>query len=1194
MWIKQVVCDGFKSYAHRTIIGPFDREFNAITGLNGSGKSNILDAICFVFAISNLSKVRVRDLRELIYKSGQAGITKASVTIEFDNTGPQKPLGYSQELIVVTRQVILGGRNKFFVNGKSAQLSQVQTLFHSVQLNVNNPHFLIMQGTITKVINQRPQDTLLMLQEAAGTRMYELKKQQAQHQIERKEVKVAEIDRQLEEDITPTLQKLADERQALDQHIQLAREIEILARLKLAYDYEHTIELAEKGAEEQVRLKERAEALRAEAKELATQETSLARELEELKRSSELANGLAIAQREHDESKKSLVSCQAALKNHEKEEAQLTKGIATLEKELRTAEDGMKNHAATVQKTKDDAEALEKKHSGLEDRIAKSEQQLQLLKQGVQATTDGVSVTERIDSLKKGRIECSGSIKRLEQQIAQRETRLASHRKKSQHSDTSYVQLQKRLAEEEKFEEEKARVLKESTGGFDPGAARELEERLRQASRQYAQAEREVLKYEAVVKTKVTVPWASAMPSDLNDRKVKGRLALFVTVGEKKHCVPLSVASQRALQDIVVDNEETGKKVIGAVKERVTVIPLNRIRAQRLPAEVCEKAAEVARAEGGSADLALELVSYPADVSAAVTHAYGTKFICSDLKAALPVAFHPNIRSQCVTMDGEVVNPGGEMSGGSMKNLDQQLLHLHVWKEKRAQLQELKREKAVLEAEQRKCAVQQERFQGLQDELSEQHQKVEELKYALESHQQHQVRKEVAGMEEAQGKATAELEETRSRLADVERELSDLEEKRKQGGSTEQQRKSVEQDIAKSRQQVKEVHKRLEELRRRVADDDAGESMLQDEIARITEDRSGMATKRKEVRGTLNAKREEMDRLQQLCTGKAREMRKAKLEFEAAAGDIQSKEAQLSTSREKRADLESDAQKAQLKSRDVEKDTAARKRRVEELEKSDFVKQNRAKFGTRGSDLDWRSIDHVKEFDRLEKLKASHAKSAKTVNQKVLSMYESVESRYNDVREKRRQIAADKEQVKKTIKELEEQKRKTILDTYEKVTVDFSSIFGTLLPGANAKLHADQDASTGEITGIGIKVAMGQIWKEGLTELSGGQRSLLALSLILALLKYKPAPVYILDEVDAALDLSHTQNIGKMLKNHFRNSQFLVVSLKEGMFNNANVLFKVRLADGQSQVSRIASAETARQSRGHRQGDKRRREEDDA
>ena len=130
----------------------FDPHFNAITGLNGSGKSNILDAICFVLGISNLSQVRAGNLSELVYKQGQAGVNKAIVTIVFDNQDTtNSPIGYEDYLeITVTRQVLLGGKSKYLINGRNSSAGQVQNLFHSVQLNVNNPHFLIMQGMCTK------------------------------------------------------------------------------------------------------------------------------------------------------------------------------------------------------------------------------------------------------------------------------------------------------------------------------------------------------------------------------------------------------------------------------------------------------------------------------------------------------------------------------------------------------------------------------------------------------------------------------------------------------------------------------------------------------------------------------------------------------------------------------------------------------------------------------------------------------------------------------------------------------------------------------------------------------------------------------------------------------------------------------------------------------------------------------------
>ena len=125
-----------------------------------------------------------------------------------------------------------------------------------------------------------------------------------------------------------------------------------------------------------------------------------------------------------------------------------------------------------------------------------------------------------------------------------------------------------------------------------------------------------------------------------------------------------------------------------------------------------------------------------------------------------------------------------------------------------------------------------------------------------------------------------------------------------------------------------------------------------------------------------------------------------------------------------------------------------------------------------------------------------------------------------------------------------------------------------LLPNSTAKLDPAEESKPIAEVGLELRVALGGVWKSSLTELSGGQRSLVALSLILALLQYKPAPVYILDEIDAALDLSHTENIGRLLKDRFKGSQFIVVSLKEGMFENAAVLFRTKFRDGVSSVDR--------------------------
>jgi structural maintenance of chromosome 2 len=199
-------------------------------------------------------------------------------------------------------------------------------------------------------------------------------------------------------------------------------------------------------------------------------------------------------------------------------------------------------------------------------------------------------------------------------------------------------------------------------------------------------------------------------------------------------------------------------------------------------------------------------------------------------------------------------------------------------------------------------------------------------------------------------------------------------------------------------------------------------------------------------------------------------------------------------------------------------------------------------------------------------------------------MFEKAQAEYSDLMGKKATVEKDKAKIEAVIAECDVKKIEALQKTWAKVNADFGSIFSTLLPGTDAKLEPEEGKAVED--GLCVKVAFGKVWKQSLLELSGGQRSLVALSLVLALLRFKPAPVYILDEIDAALDLSHTQNIGAMIKSHFQQSQFLVVSLKEGMFNNANVLFRTKFVDGVSTITRTVPSGADRAAAGAAGGKK--------
>ncbi|KAJ1941307.1 Structural maintenance of chromosomes protein 2, partial [Linderina macrospora] len=233
------------------------------------------------------------------------------------------------------------------------------------------------------------------------------------------------------------------------------------------------------------------------------------------------------------------------------------------------------------------------------------------------------------------------------------------------------------------------------------------------------------------------------------------------------------------------------------------------------------------------------------------------------------------------------------------------------------------------------------------------------------------------------------------------------------------------------------------------------------------------------------------------------------------------------------------------------------------LKENPWIVDQRQSFGQANTPYDFAANDPVEAKRRLRKLEDQFASMRKTTNTAVMTNIENVTKREADLKHMLKTVIRDKRKIEDTISSLDQYKVEALERTWKLVDKDFGAIFAELLPGNTSRLDTLEGKPLS--AGLAIKVNLGGVWKQSLTELSGGQRSLIALSLILSLLQFKPAPMYILDEIDAALDLSHTQNIGQLFRTRFKGSQFIVVSLKEGMFNNANVVFRAKFRNGISQ-----------------------------
>ncbi|XP_056891582.1 structural maintenance of chromosomes protein 2 [Takifugu flavidus] len=1176
MHIKSIILEGFKSYAQRTEINGFDPLFNAITGLNGSGKSNILDSICFLLGISNLSHVRASNLQDLVYKNGQGGITKATVSITFDNSNKgESPLGFeTHDEITVTRQVVIGGRNKYLINGVNANNTRVQDLFCSVGLNVNNPHFLIMQGRITKVLNMKPPEILAMIEEAAGTRMYECKKISAQKTIEKKEAKLKEIQTILDEEITPTMQKLQEERSSYLEYQKLMREIQHLTRLHVAWLFVCAEETKLKSADNLKVMQDNIKKMQVSLVENESKVQELSAQIQELqKKKDQEVNGV-------------LKSLEEALADVQRVDAKVQSG---LDMKKQNIQDETKKRKELVKNMEEDKKMLivkEREVSKVMEQLLAMQEEgqkenaaLEVAEKHFRAVSAGLSTNEDGEeaTLAGQMMTCKNDISKADTEAKQAQmalkhaqAELKTKQTEMKKMDSGYKKDQDALRAVRSSREKLQAEL--DTLGYEDGKEERLLDKRRQLSREVTELGE---KYERLVSRFPNLRFDYKDPERGWDRsKVKGLLANLITIQEVSYATALEVVAGGRLYNIVVDTEVTGKKLLerGELQRRYTIIPLNKISARTLD----DRVVNTAKSLVGRANVhtALSLVGYEADLRKAMQYVFGSTLVCDTLDNAKKVAFDKHVMTKTVTLGGDIFDPQGTLSGGARSQAASVL----------SSLQELKDVRDELNSKESQLQDVEGQLTGLRATADKYRQLKQQCELKVEEEQILQAKLQQSSFHQQQ----EELERLRATIADSEETLRITEEVHKRAEEKYQVlEKKMKNAEAEREQELKAAQQKLTAAKTKADAFNKGLKQKQQEsdavaleLEELRREQAGYEQQIQAVDEAMKAIQEQIDSMACTVSQNKEAVRKAQEELTKQKEVIMAQDKELKGKSSEANHLREQNNEVQLKIKELEhninkhrKDTQDAADKVSRmLEEHDWIHSERQFFGQPNTSYDFKTNNPREASQRLRKLEETTSKLERNVNKRAMNMLNETEEKYNDLMKKKRIVESDKTKILQTIEELDQKKNEALNVAWQKVNKDFGSIFSTLLPGATAKLAPPQGC--GVLEGLEFKVALGTTWKENLSELSGGQRSLVALSLILAMLLFKPAPIYILDEVDAALDLSHTQNIGQMLRAHFRHSQFVVVSLKDGMFANANVLFKTKFVDGMSTVTRTALSQS--------------------
>jgi structural maintenance of chromosome 2 len=993
----------------------------------------------------------------------------------------------------VTRQIVLGGTTKYLINGHRAQQQTVQNLFQSVQLNINNPNFLIMQGRITKVLNMKAVEILAMIEEAAGTRMFEDRRDKALKTMAKKEMKLQEITELLRDEIEPKLEKLRTEKRAFLDFQQTQNDLERLTRVVVAHDYVRNQEKLKQSASDLEAKKQRQKALEESATRLKSEISNLEEDLQRVKaqRDKELRKGgkaqaLEEAVKKHSNEMVRLATVVDLKRSSMSEEQERRAGCERTVAEL---------EAALKEKTKA-YEKIKAKYDTAKEAAEKHSQEAESKEELLQTLQTGVASKEGQENGYQGQL----------QDARNRATAAVTEQEQAK---IKIAHLEKRIKEEEpralKARDQNAGLLKDLEGlkqqaqrlekelgklGFQPGTEQEMykqENQLQQTIRNLRQ-ESDALKRKVA---NIDFNYADPVPN-FDRSKVKGLVAQLFTLDKQftQAATALEICAGGRLYNVVVDTEVTGTQLLqgGRLRKRVTIIPLNKIAAFRASAQTVATAQRIAP---GKVNLALSLVGYDEEVSAAMEYVFGNTLVCADADTAKRVTFDPNVRMRSITLEGDAYDPSGTLSGGSAPNSSGVLVTLQKLNDITRQLKEAEAALGQLQAQITREKSRLDQAKKIKQELDL---KTHEIKLAEEqigSNSSSSIIQEVQNMKETIAQLRESVLEAKKRQAEATADVKRIEKDMKDFDNNKDAK-------------LVELQASVDKLRASLEKMQASNKALQKELQtaqldseQVSGDLAAAREQLQEIDLALKAQQEEVEDLikQQKKVKEAHDAAQAQLDEERTKLHVFDDELRAleEAIRSKNARITEEGLEKQKLGHEIDKfhkEQQSAASRVAEMEQEhEWIADARDQFGRTGTPYDFKG-------QNIAECKATHRNLLersqglrKKINPKVMNMIDSVEKKEVSLKHMMRTVIRDKRKIEETIVSLDDYKKKALQETWQKVNADFGQIFAELLPGSFAKLDPPEGKTISD--GLEVKVCLGKVWKQSLTELSGGQRFVL-------------------------------------------------------------------------------------------------------
>ncbi|MDQ0155985.1 chromosome segregation protein SMC [Robertmurraya andreesenii] len=1176
MHLKRLDVIGFKSFAERIGVD-FVPGVTAVVGPNGSGKSNITDAIRWVLGEQSAKSLRGAKMEDIIFAGSDSRkpLNFAEVTLTLENEDQFLPIDYQE--VSVTRRVYRSGDSEFFINKQGCRLKDIIDLFMDSGLG-REAFSIISQGRVEEILNSKAEERRTIFEEAAGVLKYKTRKKKAEGKLTETEEnlnRVNDIIHELEGQVEPLKIQASIARDYLQQK-------EELEKIEVALTVYEIEDLHKKWEQLSVELERNKQAEIQLSTTLQAKEANMVGMREEIAALDESIDDLQAVLLQASEELEKLEGRKEVLKERKKNakqnKEQLEKSILSLNTKIETLTNQKKEQEEALLLVENEVKELQRA-------LNEKQHMLKLFSENIE---------EKIESLKSDYIEIlnrtasyKNELQNIDNQLGQQSLRS----EKLKDDNKKFIEDRRQISDKRKGI---LALLKEVQNELEEQVHiyRNEQKKLESLRAEYDKQESTLYQaYQYLQKAKSRIDMLEEMEEDysgffqgvkeiLKARNsklsgIEGAVAELISV-PKEYEVAVETALGAAMQHVVVSTEESARQAIQYLKQhafgRATFLPLSVIKGKSLSFQQLQSI----QSHPSFIGVASDLIGFDKKYVDCITSLLGTVVVTKDLKGANEMARILQYRCRFVTVDGDVVNTGGSMTGGALKQKQSSLLsRKSELEDLQAKLLEMERQTTAKEdhVKQLKASIQAQvahidslrkngedlriKEQAIKGDLREV--EIEEKsineKLALYDLNISQYGEEQKKLNARKDELSASLQKAEMEISNLELQIQQLTEQKNTQASS---KESVTEEINKLKiklaainEQALHAKKNLSRTVEELAENEASHALLTEDLALLTSEMSDSTSGEESIEEAAARKLEDKNATIKLISSR----REERLGLHNQVEDLELEVKELKRQQRGLIGVLKD-EEIKLNRIDVELENRLNQLREEYLLSFEAAKE------------DFPLTIPVEEARKKVKLIKLSIEELGTVNLGAIEEYDRVSERYEFLLEQKNDLQEAKETLFQVIDEMDVEMKKRFEETFTGIRSHFESVFQSLFGGGRADLYLTDPT---DLLNTGVEIVAQPPGKklQNLGLLSGGERALTAIALLFSILKVRPVPFCILDEVEAALDEANVHRFSQYLKRYSHETQFIVITHRKGTMEGADVLYGVTMQE--SGVSKLVS-----------------------